>query len=199
MLDLAASALGLFFLSPFFAFVAGSIWCSSRGPVFFRQIRVGRNGQPFQIIKFRSMNADGSKLPAGITASSDPRITAAGRIFRHYKIDELPQLWNVLCGDMSLVGPRPELSKYVKHYSNEQRRVLSVRPGITDPASLAYRNEEEILSGCKDPESYYLTAILPDKVSQNLAYLKDVTLTGDLRIIFLTIFHSFVSVQSGPR
>jgi lipopolysaccharide/colanic/teichoic acid biosynthesis glycosyltransferase len=195
-LDMASSLMGLFFLLPLFGVVAVCVKYSSRGPVFFRQIRVGMHGRLFQIMKFRSMDAGTSKLPAGITVSCDPRITAVGRILRRYKIDELPQLWNVLRGDMSLVGPRPELPKYVDLYSPEQIRVLSVRPGISDPASLAYRYEEEILSGQKDPEHHYCTVILPDKLNRNLTYLANMSLQGDLAIVFKSLFHSFVLVKN---
>jgi lipopolysaccharide/colanic/teichoic acid biosynthesis glycosyltransferase len=198
-LDTGSSLMGLFFLLPLFGVVAVCVKYSSRGPVFFRQIRVGKDGRLFQIIKFRSMDAGSSKLPAGITVSSDARITAVGRVLRRYKIDELPQLWNVLRGDMSLVGPRPELPKYVDHYSPEQMGVLCVRPGISDPASLAYRHEEEILSGRTDPEYFYRTVILPDKLNRNLAYLKNMSLPADLGIIFKSLFHSLVLVKNNRQ
>lgn len=168
----------------------------SRGPVFYRQMRIGKGGQPFRIIKFRSMDAVSSVSPPGITVAGDKRITRVGSILRRYKIDELPQLWNVFRGDMSLVGPRPELSKYVETYSLEQRQVLSLRPGITDPATLAYRHEEEILSHSANPDEFYSTRILPDKLHHNLAYVRTISLAGDLQILFRTVFVSFIAVQS---
>ena len=129
---------------------------------------------------------------AGVTVSGDVRITSVGRILRRFKIDELPQLWNVLFGDMSLVGPRPELPRFVVAYSPEQRLVLSVRPGITDPASLFYRREEEILSLSADPEETYLKQILPDKLARNLTYISSISFRNDLRIIWTTMAHSFL-------
>jgi lipopolysaccharide/colanic/teichoic acid biosynthesis glycosyltransferase len=187
LMDVIASASGLAFLLPLFALVAICIKINSRGPVFYRQVRVGKDGLPFMILKFRSMNAESSELPAGITTSVDRRITQVGRILRRYKIDELPQLWNVLLGHMSLVGPRPELPKYVQTYSPEQKKVLCVRPGITDPATLAYRHEEEMLSRSVDSEQMYQTQILPDKLARNLDYILNVSFRNDIRIIFATI------------
>jgi lipopolysaccharide/colanic/teichoic acid biosynthesis glycosyltransferase len=131
------------------------------------------------------------KIGLGITVSGDRRITAVGRFLRHHKVDELPQLWNVLCGDMSLVGPRPEVPAYVAAYTLEQRRVLSVRPGITDLATIAYRYEEQILADHDDPERFYRTQVLPDKLVRNLVYLERVSLGGDLRIIFETVVSLF--------
>jgi lipopolysaccharide/colanic/teichoic acid biosynthesis glycosyltransferase len=194
-----SSATGLLLLLPLFALVAVCIKVTSCGPVFYRQTRVGKGGRQFQIVKFRSMDAVASEMPAGITVSGDKRITRVGRILRRYKIDELPQLWNVLCGDMSLVGPRPELPKYVEAYSSEQKLVLCVRPGITDPASLAYRHEEEILSRCGDPEQMYQTQVLPDKLARNLAYIRRITFRTDLRIIFATMGRSFLFVGNATQ
>jgi lipopolysaccharide/colanic/teichoic acid biosynthesis glycosyltransferase len=191
VLDCIFSATGLLVLLPLFAMVALSIKLTSRGPVFYRQMRVGKDGHPFHIVKFRSMNGVASKMSPGITVSGDKRITRLGMILRRYKIDELPQIWNVLRGDMSLVGPRPELPKYVEVYSPEQKLVLCVRPGITDLASLAYRHEEEILSRHEDPEQVYRMEILPDKLAQNLGYIRNISFRTDLRIIFATIGRSF--------
>jgi lipopolysaccharide/colanic/teichoic acid biosynthesis glycosyltransferase len=196
--DFVFSAIGLLILTPLFAVVAMCIKLTSRGEVFFRQTRVGRDGHPFQIVKFRSMLEMASRTPPGITVSSDTRITRVGGILRRYKIDELPQLWNVFLGDMSFVGPRPELPKFVEGYSVDQRQVLGVRPGITDPASLAYRHEEEILSDSQDPEEIYRTEILPDKLSRNLSYIKEISLWNDVRIIFVTLAHSFLFVRKNP-
>jgi lipopolysaccharide/colanic/teichoic acid biosynthesis glycosyltransferase len=192
VLDFISSAAGLLALVPVFGLVAVSIKLNSRGPVFHRQMRVGKDGRPFLLVKFRSMDRVASGMPAGITVSGDKRITRVGRFLRRYKIDELPQLWNVLCGDMSLVGPRPELPRYVQGYSPEQRHVLRVRPGITDPATLAYRHEEEILSRCTDPEQMYRTQILPDKLMRNLDYIPKISFQNDIRIIFATVGHSLL-------
>lgn len=196
VLDVVSSAAGLLVLSPLFFLVGLCIKAASRGPVLYKQERVGKDGRPFQIIKFRSMSAEGSKMPAGITVSGDHRVTRVGKILRRYKIDELPQLWNVLVGEMSLVGPRPELPQYVELYSRRQRRVLRVRPGITDLASLAYRHEEAILSRCEEVEKSYREEILPDKLALNLTYIQDITFKADLRIIFATIGSSFLLVES---
>jgi lipopolysaccharide/colanic/teichoic acid biosynthesis glycosyltransferase len=199
ILDCVFSATGLLVLLPLFALVALSIKLTSRGPVFHRQMRVGKDGHLFHILKFRSMNGVASKMSPGITVSGDKRITRLGMILRRYKIDELAQLWNVLRGDMSLVGPRPELPKYVEVYSPEQKLVLRVRPGITDQASLAYRHEEEILSRYEDPEQVYRMEILPDKLVQNLGYIRDISFRTDLRIIFATISRSFLFVENSRQ
>jgi lipopolysaccharide/colanic/teichoic acid biosynthesis glycosyltransferase len=192
-LDVLSATAGLILLSPIFAMVACCIKSNSRGPVFFRQSRVGKDGRPFQILKFRSMSADLSQTGLNITVAGDARVTCVGKFLRRPKLDEFPQLWNVLLGEMSLVGPRPELSIYVAEYAPEQRIVLSVKPGITDPASLAYRHEEEILAGHADPEHFYRTRILPDKLARNVQYLQNITLRNDLRIISNTILSSFQS------
>jgi lipopolysaccharide/colanic/teichoic acid biosynthesis glycosyltransferase len=194
-LDLVSSVLGLIALSPLFALVSCCIKLTTRGPVFYRQVRVGKDGRKFRILKFRSMVVEASENGLGITVSGDRRVTAIGRSLRRYKIDELPQLWNVLHGDMSLVGPRPELPIYVADYTPEQRLVLSARPGITDPASLAYRHEEEILAGHEEPEQFYRTQILPDKLTRNLTYLQTVSLRSDLRVILQTVGSSFLSAD----
>jgi lipopolysaccharide/colanic/teichoic acid biosynthesis glycosyltransferase len=199
VLDCISSATGLLFIFPLFALVAVGIKLTSRGPVFYRQVRVGKDGYPFQIVKFRSMISVASEVPPGITVSGDKRITRVGRFLRRYKIDELPQLWNVLRGDMSLVGPRPELPKYVGNYSSEQRLVLCVRPGITDPASLVFRHEEEILSRSEDPERLYRMEILPYKLTQNLGYIRNISFRTDLRIIFATLNSSFLLVESSAQ
>ena len=196
--DFVFSAVGLLMLTPLFVLVAICIKLTSRGSVFFRQTRVGKDGQPFQIVKFRSMLEIASKMPPSITVSGDARITPVGRILRRYKIDELPQLWNVFLGSMSFVGPRPELPKYVEAYSFDQKHVLCVRPGVTDPASLAYRNEEEILSESQDPEEIYRTQILPDKLRRNLAYLQAISFCHDVRIIFLTLACAFLFIRKNP-
>jgi len=188
-LDIFASAAGLLALSPLFAMAALGLKLTSRGPVFFRQIRIGRKGLPFSVLKFRSMYIRDS-VGSPITVAGDERITPVGRLLRRFKLDELPQLLNVLRGDMSIVGPRPEVPAYVERYTPEQRMVLSVRPGITDPSSLVYRREEEILAAASDPEHFYRTCILPDKIARSGAYLQNVTFCSDVRIIWKTLTSS---------
>ena len=194
-LDALSAIAALTMLSPVLVIVAVLIKLTSRGPVFFRQVRIGRGSCPFRILKFRSMTITPSAGDLRITVAGDPRVTRIGRFLRRYKMDELPQLWNVVCGHMSLVGPRPEVPAYVEEYTSAQRLVLSVRPGITDLASLAYRYEEEILAGHADPESYYREKVLPDKLMRNLTYLSKIALQTDLRIIARTIASSFLFVE----
>src|SRR5258708_10456978 len=182
-LDIVAATAGLILLSPVLAIAACCIKLTSRGPVFFRQIRIGQGARPVQILKFRSMTSQTSNRDLKITVAGDSRVTPVGRLLRSCKVDELPQLWNVIRGDMSLVGPRPEVPFYIEEYTPEQRIVLSARPGITDLASLAYRREEEILAGQADPERYYRTKILPDKLARNRVYLEKITLQKDIRLI----------------
>ncbi len=190
-LDILAATAGLIVLSPVFGLVACCIKLTSRGPVLFRQVRIGKDGRPFRILKFRSM-MQSSIGDLKITVAGDSRVTRVGKFLRRYKVDELPQLWNVIRGQMSLVGPRPEVPVYIEEYTREQRTVLSVRPGITDSASLAYRHEEEILANQGDPEQFYRTQILPDKLARNKAYLEKITLRNDIRIILKTISSSFL-------
>ncbi len=199
-LDILAATAGLILLSPVLGLVACCIKLTSRGPAFYRQVRIGKGGRPFQILKFRSMTMQTSNRDLKITVAGDSRVTPVGRFLRRYKVDELPQLWNVIRGDMSLVGPRPEVPVYIEGYTREQRMVLSVRPGITDTASLAYRHEEEILANQGDPEQFYRTQILPDKLARNRAYLEKITLQNDIRIIVKTISSSFVFAEkTGAR
>jgi lipopolysaccharide/colanic/teichoic acid biosynthesis glycosyltransferase len=193
-LDLVSAAAGLIVLSPLLAVTACSIKLTSPGPVLFRQVRIGKDGRPFRIVKFRSM-IDSSRSNATVTVAGDPRVTAIGAVLRRYKVDELPQLWNVIRGEMSLVGPRPELPVYVANYTAEQRAVLSARPGITDPASIAYRREEQILATQDDPETFYLRQILPDKLARNSAYLEKITLSNDLCVILKTILPSLFPLE----
>ena len=185
--DIFVSAAGLLMLSPVFAMAALGIKLTSRGPVLFRQTRIGREGRPFSIFKFRSMYVGDGARRSAITVAGDDRITPVGKFLRRFKLDELPQLWNVLRGDMSLVGPRPEVPFYVAHYTPEQRVVLSVRPGITDPSSLAYRREEEVLAAASDPEHFYRSCIMPDKLARSSAYLQNITFHDDVRIVLKTI------------
>lgn len=191
-LDFFAASCGLIILAPLFAFVAGFIKLTSWGPVFYRQIRIGRKERAFTIFKFRSMAPREASEDPSITVAGDPRVTTIGKFLRRYKIDELPQLWNVVRGDMSLVGPRPEVPVYTSQYTPEQQAVFSVRPGITDPASLVYRHEEELLAAHGDPERLYRTEILPDKLARNRAYLQNITLQNDLRIILETLASAFL-------
>ena len=191
LFDIVSSGIGLLCLAPVFVVMAIWIKLDSRGPVFYRQTRVGRYGRDFRIFKFRSMRV-GSDNGLQITVGEkDPRITRFGYFIRRYKIDELPQLINVFLGDMSIVGPRPEVRKYVDLYSEEQRKVFQVRPGITDLASIKYRNENELLSQVDDPDTYYIDVIMPDKLAINLEYIRHQSFMGDIKIIFNTLFKIF--------
>jgi lipopolysaccharide/colanic/teichoic acid biosynthesis glycosyltransferase len=193
MFDVIGATVGLILLAPLLAVFAILSKLTSGGSVIFRQERVGKNGSVFTLIKFRTMAsaAQGRNLP--ITVSGDPRITAFGAFLRRYKFDELPQLWNVLRGEMSLVGPRPELPEYVETFSEKDRVALSVCPGITDPASLAYRHEEELLSRAADPEEFYRRTILPHKLSLNLEYIEQMSFALDARLILQTLRSMFES------
>ncbi|MBM4461200.1 MAG: sugar transferase [Chloroflexi bacterium] len=184
--DGVIALLGLLVVSPLFLLVAPIIKLDSPGPVFYRAERIGKDGVPFHLYKFRSMVADADRRGPGITAEGDRRVTRVGAFLRRTKLDELPQLINVLKGEMSLVGPRPEDPRYVARYTPEQRQVLAVRPGITSAASLAYRHEEQLLSG-EDWETIYRTKVLPDKLATDLAYLEQRTLGSDLKLILRTI------------
>jgi lipopolysaccharide/colanic/teichoic acid biosynthesis glycosyltransferase len=181
--DVLGAAFALALLLPLIATIAIAIWLRDGMPVLFRQVRVGRNGREFVLIKFRSM---GHTAGASITVAGDNRITSTGRILRKYKLDELPQLWNVLVGDMSLVGPRPEVPKFVDLGDLRWREVLRVRPGITDPASIVFRSEEEMLVSKPEPEKYYVEKLLPEKLSLSLCYIAERSIMRDLRIIILT-------------
>lgn len=183
--DLLLSALGLLLLAPVLLLIALWVKLDSPGPVFFRQERVGRFGRPFFIHKFRTMRVDNAGLQ--ITVGVDPRITRAGRVLRAAKLDELPQLWDVLRGAMSLVGPRPEVPRYVALYTPEQRKVLDVRPGITGMASIDYIDENEILARSSDPERTYIEEILPAKLALDLRYVQERSLALDLRILLITV------------
>ncbi len=184
--DLAAASLGLLGLSPVLLIVAVAIATSSPGPVFFRQVRIGRFGVPFRIFKFRTMRIDAEAAGGQLTVEGDPRITRVGRLLRASKLDELPQLINVVRGEMALVGPRPEVPRYVALYDDRQRRVLDVRPGITDPASIRYRDENAILARADDPEAAYVDVVMPHKLELNLAYLERRTLASDVGVILAT-------------
>jgi lipopolysaccharide/colanic/teichoic acid biosynthesis glycosyltransferase len=186
--DFAVSIIGLLVLLPFLLIVGLLIKVDSTGPVFYLQERTGRNGNSFRLFKFRTMHVNSDRLQAITVGSRDPRITRVGYYVRKFKLDELPQLINVATGEMSLVGPRPELRKFTDHYDNEQKGVLQVRPGITDPASIRFRNENELLEGKADPIGYYEKEILPVKLAMNLEYIRTQSFWGDVGIIFKTVF-----------
>jgi lipopolysaccharide/colanic/teichoic acid biosynthesis glycosyltransferase len=185
-LDSVASLVGLLLVSPVLLAVAGFVKISSPGPILYRQERVGLGGRVFRIVKFRTMHRDAETRGPAVTSAMDPRVTGVGRWLRRLKLDELPQLWNVLKGEMSLVGPRPEVPRYVESYSPAQRRVLTVRPGITDLASIAYRREEELLAGHADVDRYYREVVLPYKLNLNLQYLDRMSFAYDLLLLTRT-------------
>ena len=186
LFDITASGLGLLVLSPLFLILAVWIKLDSPGPVFYRQVRVGRGNKDFRLFKFRSMRVGSDKKGLITVGGHDPRVTRSGYYIRKYKLDELPQLINVFIGDMSLVGPRPEVRKYVDLYTPEQLHVLDVRPGITDMASIRYRNENELLEQAADPEQYYRDVVMQDKLRINLEYVAGHSFIKDLKIIFMT-------------
>jgi lipopolysaccharide/colanic/teichoic acid biosynthesis glycosyltransferase len=192
LFDLVFSTLGLIILSPLFLIIAVALKLDSKGPVFYRATRVGRYGREFKLFKFRSMVVNADKVGPGITGAKDPRITRMGRFLRRTKLDEFPQLWNVLKGDMSFVGPRPEDPKYVQHYTEAQRGVLAVRPGITSPASIQYRHEEAMLSG-ENHEDLYLQKVMPAKLAVDLAYVHSAP--GFVKDVGL-ILHTFWAILS---
>ena len=187
LFDITASALGLIFLSPLMLLLALWVALDSEGPVFYRQVRVGRHNKDFHILKFRSMRT-GSDQGSLVTIGDDPRVTRSGRLMRKLKLDELPQLINVLVGDMSLVGPRPEVRHYVNYWTAEQMHVLDVRPGITDPASIRFLNESELMAGADDPERYYIEVIMQEKLKLYLEYVTSHSFFGDIGIIFNTLW-----------
>ena len=186
-MDIAISTAALCVLWPVFLLIALAIVIDDPGPVFYRQVRVGRGGRPFRIFKFRTMVVDADKKGLSITVGRDSRITRVGAFLRKTKLDELAQLLNVLCGQMSFVGPRPEVPRYVELYTPYQRQVLLVRPGITDYASIAYRNENDLLAGADDPEKMYIETIMPDKIELNMKYLREISPLADIRLILSTI------------
>lgn len=188
LFDVAASGIGLILFSPLFLLVSIWIKLDSKGPVFFRQVRVGRFNKDFRIYKFRTMKLGSDKGSQITVGGHDSRITQSGYFLRKTKIDELPQLINVFIGDMSLVGPRPEVRHYVDYWTSEQMRVLNVRPGITDPASIRYRNENELLEKADDPEQYYIDVIMQDKIKLYLDYVDNHSFWYDLKLIFQTFY-----------
>ena len=185
--DILLSSIGLILLSPLLLLVYVLVRTESKGPGFYSQKRIGKDGVPFRLYKFRSMRRGSDKGHLITVGGRDSRITKVGYYIRKYKIDELPQLWNVLIGDMSLEGPRPEVERYVRLYTPEQRIVLSVKPGITDYASIAFSNENELLGQAKDPEEMYVNEIMPKKIEYNLNFINNRTLVEYFKIIFMTL------------
>lgn len=186
--DLVASGLGLIILSPLFLILAIWIKLDSKGPVFYRQVRVGYKNKDFRIFKFRSMRVGADKGSLVTIGGRDPRVTKSGYWIRKFKLDELPQLINVFIGDMSLVGPRPEVRHYVDYWTPEQMHVLDVRPGITDPASIKFRNENELMEKAEDPEKYYIEVIMQEKIKLYLEYVEKHNFFYDLGLIFKTFW-----------
>ena len=186
--DVVASGLGLIVLSPLFFILAIWIKLDSKGPVFYRQVRVGRNNKDFRIFKFRSMRVGSDKGSLVTIGGHDPRVTRSGYFIRKFKFDELPQLINVFLGDMSLVGPRPEVRHYVDYWTPEQMHVLDVRPGITDPASIKFRNENELMEQAEDPEKYYIEVIMQEKIKLYLEYVEKHSFLYDIGLIFKTFW-----------
>jgi len=186
-MDIVVSGCALAVLWPVLALIAVAIKIDDPGPVFYRQVRVGKNGKEFRIYKFRTMVVDADKKGLAITVGRDSRITRVGAFLRKTKLDELAQLINVFTGEMSFVGPRPEVSKYVSLYTPYQRQVLLVRPGITDYASIAYRNENDMLEGAEDPERMYIDVIMPDKIELNMKYLHEISPVADVKLILSTV------------
>lgn len=199
MMDVVLSLLGLIILSPFLLILAITIKIESPGPVFYRGVRVGRNGKPFKIYKFRSMVENADKLGADSTSANDMRVTRVGLIIRKFKLDEFSQLINVLIGDMSLVGPRPEVQKFVDMYTEEEIQILTVRPGITDWASIKYHNEGEIIeaSGIRDADEAYALLIRPEKLRLQLQYVKEHSMWMDCKIIIITVIRVFSTRITG--
>lgn len=188
LFDIIASGVGLLLLSPLFLILAIWIKLDSKGPVFYRQVRVGRNNEDFRIFKFRSMRVGSDRGSLVTIGNRDPRITRSGYFIRKFKFDELPQLLNVFIGDMSLVGPRPEVRHYVDYWTSEQMHVLDVRPGITDPASIKFRNENELMGQAEEPEKYYIEVIMQEKLRIYLEYIDNQSFFGDIALIFKTFF-----------
>ena len=191
LFDIFFSLVALLLLLPFFLVVAILISLDSKGGVFFIQTRVGRGGKDFGLYKFRSMVIDAEAKGQLTVGGRDPRVTKVGYVLRKYKLDELPQFLNVLKGEMSVVGPRPEVRKYVSLYNPQQQKVLSVRPGLTDYASIEYANENELLAQAADPEKEYIETIMPAKLQLNLKYVEEMSVATDLRIILKTIARVF--------
>lgn len=185
--DFTVSSIGIIIISPILLVISILIKLDSKGPILFKQIRVGKNGKPFKIFKFRTMVVDAEKKGMQITVGRDSRITKSGHVLRKTKLDELPQLFNVLAGEMSFVGPRPEVRRYVEMYEENQKSILKVRPGITDLASIKYRNENDLLAKSLDPEATYINEIMPKKIELNIEYLKNMSVLYDIKLIIRTV------------
>ena len=191
--DILFSFFSLILISPLLGFIALLIKADSKGPVFYRGVRIGKGGEPFKIFKFRTMVPNAEELGGPSTAADDPRLTKIGKIFKKYQIDELPQLINVLKGEMSLVGPRPEVKMYVDMMTDEERKaILSIKPGMTDLASLWNFHESEVLKGSLDPEKTYMEKIRPEKIRLQMEYVRNCSFLLDLKIIFKTILKIFM-------
>ena len=188
LIDIFASGLGLLLLSPLFIILAVWIKLDSKGPIFYRLIRVGKDNKDFHIYKFRSMHTGADKGSLITIGGRDPRVTQSGYFIRKYKLDELAQLINVFLGEMSLVGPRPEVRRYVDLYTEEQKKVLTVRPGITDYASIVYMDENVLLEQSANPDKTYIEDIMPAKIELNMRYIDNPTLFEYFKLIFLTVF-----------
>ncbi len=200
LFDVAGAGLGLILMLPLGLLICLCVKLADGGPVFYRQVRVGRWGRPFRIWKFRSMVVGAERMGCPLTQGEDPRVTRIGRLLRKTKLDELPQLWNVLAGEMSFVGPRPEVPRYVDRYTPEQRQVLNCKPGITDLASLLFRNEEALLRGAPDIEEFYVRYCLPKKIELNRRYMERAGVLADLWIILRTLWSIVLGgVRSGRR
>jgi lipopolysaccharide/colanic/teichoic acid biosynthesis glycosyltransferase len=196
ILTRALAGLALLMLSPLLAVCAAAVYLQDRGDILFWQVRVGQQGRPFRMVKFRSMRM--RSMGTNITASGDSRITRLGKVLRDYKLDEIPQLWNVAAGHMSIVGPRPEVPQYVDPAEPRWQEVLSVRPGITDLASLVFRNEESLLASHPDPEGFYRASLLPRKLELSAWYLRTRSMRSDATIVALTIIYSFARFDLDP-
>jgi lipopolysaccharide/colanic/teichoic acid biosynthesis glycosyltransferase len=186
--DFIASLIGLILLSPFLVIIGVLVKISDKGPVFYRSKRVGQNFKPFYLLKFRTMVVNAEELGPSVTKGGDQRITKIGKFLRKTKLDELPQLWNVVKGELSLVGPRPEVEKYISFYKDDYKEILKIRPGITDYAAIKFRNEEEILAKFEDVEKAYIENVLPEKIKLYKTYLNEIGFLTDLKIIFKTLW-----------
>jgi len=186
--DFIASLIGLILLSPFLVIIGVLVKISDKGPVFYRSKRVGQNFKPFYLLKFRTMVVNAEELGPSITKGGDQRITKIGKFLRKYKLDELPQLWNVVKGELSLVGPRPEVEKYISFYKDDYKEILKIRPGITDYAAIKFKNEEEILAKFEDVEKAYIENVLPEKIKLYKTYLNEIGFLTDLKIISKTLW-----------
>jgi lipopolysaccharide/colanic/teichoic acid biosynthesis glycosyltransferase len=186
--DVVASIIGLIVLLPVFIVIAILIKLNDKGPIFYKQKRIGQNFKPFELLKFRTMVVNADKIGPAVTKDGDQRITKIGKFLRKTKLDELPQIWNVIRGDMSIVGPRPEVEKYIQYYKDDYKEILKFKPGITDYATIKYRSEEEILSKYNDTESAYIKYVLSEKIKLYKTYIKKISFLTDLKIIFWTLW-----------